>query len=188
MNNFALIEKLKAADLRFSTGMSEGELDRAESVFGFRFPREIRAFLSLAVPVGEEFFDYRDLSEENQKAFQDFQNRMEAYFRFDLANNRGDMLERLAEPLGNPEDFDGAVLDFFHSSVKLIPFYVHRCFYDGMDGMPIVSFWQPVDSIFYGSDFQDYLEVEFLGKELDVQELPEQRLRETGIWQYLVTP
>ena len=27
-----------------------------------------------------------------------------------------------------------------------------------------------------------------LEKELDVQELPEQRLKETGIWQYLVTP
>ena len=183
-----LIQKLRNAGLCFDQGMTQEQLILAEEVFGFRFPREIREFLSLAVPVGQGFFDYRDVSEKNQKAFQDFQNRMEEYFRFDLTNNRGDMLQLLAEPLGNPVDFDAAVLEFFHNSVKLIPFYIHRCFYDGMDNMPIVSFLQPVDSIFYGSDFQDYLEVEFLEKELDVQKLPEQRLKETGIWQYLVTP
>ena len=120
--------------------------------------------------------------------FQDFQATIEGSFHFDLANNRDIMLELLAEPLGNPVDFDAAVLDFFHNSVKLIPFYAHRCFYDGMDDMPIVSFWQPVDSIFYGRDFGDYLEREFLGKKSFCLELPEQRLKETGIWQYLVTP
>ena len=179
---------LKKVGISVEPGMTAEALDRAEEVFGFRFPREIREFLSCCVPVGKYFFDYRDVSPENQKRFCDFQNRIVDYFRFDLENNREDMLELLAQPLGNPADFDSAVLDFLHSSVKLIPFYAHRCFFDGMDDMPIVSFWQPVDSIFYGSNFQDYLEREFFGKKLAVKDLPDQRLKETGIWQYLLIP
>ena len=181
-----LIQKLRNAGLCFAQGMTQEQLNQAEEVFGFRFPGEIREFLGFAVPVGKDFFDYRDVSEKNQKAFQDFQNRMEEYFRFDLANNREDMLELLAEPLGNPVDFDKAVLECFHSSVKLIPFYAHRCFFDGMDDMPIVSFWQPTDSIFYGYDFRDYLEKEFLGKQDSPRALPENFPKETGIWYYLL--
>ena len=33
--------------------------------------QEIREFLSLTVPVEKGFFDYRDVSEENQKKFQE---------------------------------------------------------------------------------------------------------------------
>ncbi len=39
------------------------------------------------------------------------------------------------------------LLKYLHRSTRLIPFYSHRCFFDGMDHMPIVSFWQPTDSI-----------------------------------------
>ena len=188
MDNLNMIKRLRNAGMNFAQGMTAAQLDWAEAVFGFRFPREIREFLSLAVPVGKDFFDYRDVSEENQKKFRDFQNWMEDQFRFDLENNREDMLELLAEPLGNPGDFDSAVMNYFHSSVKLIPFYIHRCFFDGMDDMPIVSFMQSVDSIFYASNFQDYLEVEFLRKDHDAEDPPQERKKETGIWQYLVTP
>lgn len=188
MDNFRRTQDLKKAGIPMERGMTAAQLDRAEAVFGFRFPREIRAFLSFAVPVGKDFFDYRDVSEENQKKFREFQNWMEDQFRFDLENNREDMLELLAEPLGNPGDFDSAVMNYFHSSVKLIPFYIHRCFFDGMDDMPIVSFMQSVDSIFYASNFRDYLEVEFLYKDHDAEDPPRERKRETGIWQYLVTP
>lgn len=188
MNNLTMKQKLEKAGIPMERGMTAAQLDRAEAVFGFRFPREIREFLSLAVPVEKGFFDYRDVSEENQKKFQEFQNWMEDRFRFDLAECRDILLELLAEPLGNPADFDGAVMDYFHSSVKLIPFYIHRCFFDGMDDMPIVSFMQPVDSIFYASNFRDYLEVEFLHKDLDAEDPPRERKKETGIWNYLVTP
>lgn len=186
MDSLTMIERLRNAGLYFAHGMTQAQLDRAEQVFGFRFPKEIREFLSLAVPVEKGFFDYRDVSEENQKKFQEFQKWMEDAFLFDLANNREDMLELLIGPLGNPEDFDTAVMDYFHSSVKLIPLYIHRCFFDGMDDMPIVSFMQPTDMIFYGHNFQDYLEREFLGKKDSCRELPEGFPKETGIWYHLL--
>lgn len=67
MDKLNMIKRLRNAGMYFAQGMTAAQLDRAEAVFGFRFPREIREFLSLAVPVEKCFFDYRDISEENQK-------------------------------------------------------------------------------------------------------------------------
>lgn len=185
MDELRMINKLKKAGVHIDPGMTAGELDRAEAVFGLRFPKEIRAFLSCGVPVGKDFFDYRDVSPENEKRFLRFQESIERSFRFDLEYNRADMLEILGNSLGFSQaspDFDGAVLDYLRRSVKLIPFFAHRCFFDGMDGLPIVSFWQPTDSLFYGDDFEDYLESEFLGKRQTRRPLPGNFPRETGIW------
>ncbi len=183
-----LLKRLIIAGVRFEAGMTSRELDAAESFFGFRFPVEIREFLSQAVPVGQDFFDYRDRSEENKGRFDDFQAGMEKSFRFDLEHNRGELLELLGEKLGFSQDapgFDAAVLRYWRESPRLIPFYAHRCFLDGMDGMPIISFFQPVDTIVYGFDLEDYLEAEFLGA-MDNSELPQGLLKGTGIWEDLI--
>lgn len=183
-----LLKRMKKSGVRFAAGMTSVELDAAEAFFGFRFPAEIREFFSQAVPVGEDFFDYRDCSGENKGRFDDFQADMENAFRFDLEHNRGELLELLGEKLGFAQDapgFDEAVLRYWRESPRLIPFYAHRCFLDGMDGMPIISFFQPVDSIVYGFDFKDYLEAEFLGA-VDDSELPPGLLKGTGIWNDLI--
>ena len=185
-----LIDRLKQAGVVFEKGMTEQDLDLAEEFFGFRFPAELRVFLSQVVPVGSDFFDYRDHSPENLKRFRDFEDRIEKGFRFDLnaKENREELLELLGEKLGFLQDgpgLDEAVMQYWKESPRLIPFFAHRCFFDGMDGMPIISFWQPVDSIVYGIDLQDYLEAEFLGKD-DPCELPPDLLKGTGIWENLI--
>ena len=159
--------------------MTAAELERAEDFFGFRFPGEFRDFLMLVVPVGEEFFDYRDCSEENLERFRAFYRWMERRFRFDLEHCR-DILEKM---LGFAEE--DAVLEYWRKSVRLIPFYAHRCFFDGLDDMPIVSFLQPVDTIIYGNDLKSYLRAEFL-KDYDDTEISEERLEGTGIWKDLI--
>ena len=183
-----LIERLKRAGVRFEAGMTTRELDAAEEFFGFRFPGEIREFLSRAVPVGKDFFDYRDHSEENKRRFEDFQAGMEKSFRFDLERNRDDMLEQLGEKLGFAQDgpgFDEAVIHYWRESPRLIPLFAHRCFFDGMDDMPIISFWQPVDTIVYGFDLEDYLESEFLRRR-ERRKFPQDLLKDTGIWEDLI--
>ena len=92
-----LIDRLKKAGVIFEKGMTEQELDLAEEFFGFRFPAEFRTFLSEAVPVGKNFFDYRDRSPENLKRFVGFEEQMESDFRFDLnaKENREELLELL---------------------------------------------------------------------------------------------
>ena len=182
------IDRLKQAGVVFEKGMTQQELDLAEEFFGFRFPAELRAFLSEAVPVGEDFFDYRDHSPENLKRFRGFEDRIEKGFRFDLEENREELLKLLGQNLGFSEDgpgFDEAVMRYWRKSPRLIPFFAHRCFFDGMDGMPIISFLQPVDTIVYGFDLEDYLEAEFLGND-DPAELPPDLLKGTGIWEDLI--
>lgn len=184
MDNGYMIERLKKMGITFAPGMSMEELDRAETVFQFRFPKEIREFLSFGVPVGSSFFNYRDISELNVNRFYEFQASIERSFLFDLENNREDMIALFGEKLGfdqHTEAFDNSVIKYLNESVKLIPFFAHRCFFDGMDDMPIVSFWQPVDTIFYGGSFENYLEVEFLKKQRILENINES-MRNTGIW------
>lgn len=188
MDNQQMIARLKQAGVSCASGMSEPELNCAEQVFQFRFPKEIREFLSAGVPVGDLFFDYRDLSQNNLMRFCEFQASIERSFHFDLENNREDLLEMLGQKLGflqSPESFDDAVIKYLHDSVRLIPFYSHRCFFDGMDGMPNVSFWEAVDVIWYGGTFENYLENEFLKGDCILENL-EERMKNTGIWNELI--
>lgn len=188
MDNHQMIKNLKKAGISFAPGMSVFELGRAETVFGFRFPKEIREFLSCGIPVGGPFFNFNDISEHNQTRFQRFQESIVESFEFDLKNNRKTMQAMLGDKLEAAKDadsFDEAVIRYFHESVRLIPFYAHRCFFDGMDNMPIVSFWQPSDTIFYGGTFENYLEHEFLNGERVLENIPE-RMRGTGIWYDLI--
>ena len=184
MDTVKMINRLKSAEVEFAEGMTAQELDLAEDFFRFRFPTEIRTFLSCGMPVGPSFFNFRDRTEANLTRFHTFQRSVKDAFLFDLEHNREDMCKLLANKgreLSNGPSFDVAVIAYLDGSVKLIPFYAHRCFFDGMDDMPIVSFWQPIDSLVYGSDFENYLAHEFLGVECLLDHVPE-RLRETGIW------
>ena len=188
MDNFVMIEKLKRAGIFFEAGLRDEEFTRIESTFGFRFPSEIRAFLACGLPVGNHFYNWRDLSAANVQRFRDFWRAVEDAFLFDLENNGDDLRVMLGDRFSEFEDqkqYAEAVLDYLRHSTKLIPFYAHRCFFDGMDNMPIVSFWQPVDSVFCGENFEEYLETEFLGKEHCVEHIPA-RMNDTGIWYYLI--
>ena len=194
MDNYLMIERLKKSGLRFDRGLSDTEIKEIETTFGFRFPKEIADFLSNAYPVGGNFFDYRDLSQKNRDRFCDFQKNIVGSFEFDIANNADSLQAMLKELLGefiDIEDFKKAVMRSLESSPKLIPFYAHRCFFDGMDNMPIISFWQAVDTIIYGYDFENYLEAEFLIATNDIvsEEISDsiiEKLKATGIWYYII--
>ena len=194
MDNYLMIERLKKSGLRFDRGLSDTEIKEIETTFGFRFPKEIADFLSNAYPVGGYFFDYRDLSQKNIAEFFDFQKNIKESFEFDISNNADSLQAMLKELLGefiDIEDFKKAVMRSLESSSKLIPFYAHRCFFDGMDNMPIISFWQAVDTIIYGYDFENYLEAEFLIATNDIvsEEISDsiiEKLKATGIWYYII--
>lgn len=183
MNNQQIIEQLKQAGLTFDAGLSEQELAEIEAFYAFRFPAEVRAFLKCAYPTSEGFFPYRERTAENLTRFLSFQEEIIEAFRFDFEENEL-TVPGLDDALSD-EDYFSQLLLLLQNSPGLIPFYAHRCFFDGMDGMPIISFWQPTDCIIYGIDFADYLQVEFLEKEpLDCD--PQALLNNTGIWKYLI--
>ena len=186
MNNDIMVERLKKVGVQFSNGLSGEEIQKIEKTFGFRFPKEIASFLSYAYPIGPYFFDYRDLSPKNIKAFNDFQQRIKDDFIFDIENNTESIKDMFFSIIGkNSEksDLKNVIMTALDKSPRLIPFYAHRCFFDGMDGMPIISFYQAVDTVFYGSDFENYLENEFLNGN-NIGTISDQ-IKNTGIW-YLI--
>lgn len=75
MDNHQMIKKLKKAGVSFAPGMSAFELDRAENVFGFHFPKEIREFLSCGVPVGGFFLILTTLQNLTRRNFSSFRNQ-----------------------------------------------------------------------------------------------------------------
>ena len=161
------IEAMKVHGIRFEDGMSDKQLSAAEKRFGFTFPKEIAAFLRQGVPVGEHFFDYRDLSDENMEKFRRFQKIVEEGFAFDVANVPHFLrdMEHRYGTRGADETLD-AIMREYEKSPKLIPFYGHRCFFDGLDNMPILSYAQPCDTIIYGENFEVYLKKEFCGEKV----------------------
>lgn len=101
------------------------------------------------------------------------------------------MLNELLGEFTDTEDFKKAVITSLANSPKLIPFYAHRCFFDRIDNMPIISFWHAVDTIIYGYDLEDYLESEFFVKDNDViseatSDDIYEKLKTTGIWYYII--
>lgn len=194
MNHSFMVERLAKAGVHFDAGLSGEEIKRIENTFGFCFPKEIASFLACAYPVGDKFFDYRDTSPENIDRFYGFQKSITESFLFDIEHNT-DLLQKMLKGLlgefTDPNEFKNAVLNALEKSTKLIPFYAHRCFFDGMDGMPILSFWQAVDTIIYGYDFENYLVSEFLCTRKDdfseeTYRKIKEKLKETGIWYYII--
>lgn len=194
MDNVLMIERLKRVGLSFESGLSDQEIAKIESAFGFRFPKEVSSFLSSGYPVGNRFFNYRDISQRNVDRFNDFQRKIIKSFEFDIVNNFSSLHAMLKEHLGEFSDkelFKRAVFENLKNSPRLIPFCGHRCFFDGMDDMPIISFWQAVDTIIYGYDLENYLEAEFLkpiNKMIsdDICDKISEKLKGCGIWYYII--
>lgn len=191
MEYASMIEKLKKVGIKFTDGLSDKEIEKIENTFGFKFPKEIASFLSYAYPINDSFFNYRNMSPENIKYFSDFQQRIEESFLFDIENNTESLQLMLEEFIGHyteQNEFKNAVMNALHQSPRLIPFYAHRCFFDGMDEMPIISFWQAIDTIVYGSNLENYLENEFILPEFSNNVLGEfsDEMKRTGIWYYII--
>jgi hypothetical protein len=54
------VRLLSEAGVTVSAGLSEAELRRAEQMHRFRFPPDLRSLLSVALPLGRRFPDWRE--------------------------------------------------------------------------------------------------------------------------------
>lgn len=183
-----LVKRLKEHNIRFEKGLSNEEIMQAEKAFDIKFPAEIKYFLSLSLPVSEGFSNWRDCSKKNIEKIKGFQQIIEEAFIFDFDNNSlADYFKNIFPNIYSETELRKAILNYLHSSPKLVPFYKHRCFINGMDNMPIISFSQPTDTIFYGANLSDYLEREFLSKpsQLKIESI-QHKFQDTGIWKDII--
>lgn len=154
-----VIVHLKAAGVVFDAGLSPAEVANAEARYGVHFPPDLACFLTLALPRGDDFPDWRSADE---RAIRD---RLEAPLEgilFDLERSNfwwpawGDRPTAMADALT-------VATAWMKEAPRLIPIYGHRYIPElpTAEGNPIFSVVQ-TDVIHYGVNLLDYLEGEFL--------------------------
>ncbi|WP_437876282.1 SMI1/KNR4 family protein [Sorangium sp. So ce513] len=149
---------LADAGVTVARGLTDDELDRAESVIGARFPPDLRSFLSEGLPVGERFPDWREPGSP------EIRRRLDWPFEgiaFDIEHNAFWWDAWGARPPELPEALRVARA-MLAAAPRLIPIAGHRYIpaEPALAGNPIFSVYQ-TDIIFYGVDLPTYLRCEF---------------------------
>jgi hypothetical protein len=151
------VDELRQRGIDFAAGLTDAEVVRAESRFGFRFPPDLRAFLQTALPQGRGFPDWHG----SEAALRDWLDEPRRGVLFDVRRNgfwHPDWGPR-------PADLDEAqrvAEGLIAQAPKLIPVFMHRMMPDEprKPGNPVFSVHQ-TDIIHYGHDLLDYFRQEW---------------------------
>jgi hypothetical protein len=162
MDLFRMKATLMQQGVRFGAGLDEHELRRIEETHHFRFPPDLRDFLSYALPISRGFFDWRREGDIG------IAERLAHPYRgicFDVEHNvfwPSDWGERPPKL----EDAYAIVREKLAAAPKLVPIFAHRFIPDRPHevGNPIFSVMQ-TDIIYYGSNLENYLERELSEQE-----------------------
>jgi hypothetical protein len=149
---------LATAGVRIDSGLTDDEFRRVERRFGFKFPPDLRAFLSVGLPVSRSWVDWRSASDA---AIRERLNWPLEGICFDIENSAFWLDEWGERPATSEAAFDIARRAVAGAPV-LIPICSHRYIPDEPSeaGNPIFSVHQ-TDIIYYGADLMDYLHNEF---------------------------
>ena len=167
MNTTEEILKILREKTRLEPGLSESELSRAEEIYGFRFPPDLRELLGAALPLSrlesdrQSFPNWREAPNDFIQDIMDWPldgtlfDIKHDVFWFDAWGKRPDDLN---------EAFQVARREFSRMP-PLIPICGHRFLPSEPceSGNPVLSVYQ-TDVIYYGSDLLEFFENEFYGK------------------------
>jgi len=159
-----LIDAMRQEGIVFERGLAPGELADIEARYEFRFPPDLREFLSIGLPVSDDFPNWRTgriTWRSNSKSISDHLNWPYRGMCFDIENNGFWMRDWEARPEGLQKAFEIA-RKIVKAAPPLIPVFSHR--YLPAEplaaGNPIISVYQ-TDIIYYGRDLRTYLTHEF---------------------------
>jgi hypothetical protein len=153
-----VIALLKGVGVEFDSGLTDREVEVAETKFKFSFPPDLRAFLQTALPTGERFPNWRsgDETEVQERLSRPLDGCL-----FDVKHNGFWLPEWGLRPELLADAFKIAT-EMIAEAPKLIPIYSHRFIPEEPHeaGNPVFSVYQ-MDIIYYGFDLEDYLRHEF---------------------------
>eukprot|EP00928_Gymnodinium_smaydae_P080626 TRINITY_DN64293_c0_g1_i1.p1 TRINITY_DN64293_c0_g1~~TRINITY_DN64293_c0_g1_i1.p1 ORF type:complete len:279 (-),score=46.65 TRINITY_DN64293_c0_g1_i1:23-829(-) len=154
----ALQATMKAKEVaEFEAGLTDEEFESIEQRFGMTFPPELRTFLSVGLPVGSGFPNWRTWMGDNsfiEGILFDVENNDFWWDGSDLSQSWGEMPEDMTTRLAVAQEKLSAL-------PPLIPVYMHRAMSSSnQPGLPVLSVHQ-TDIISYGPDFPSYLVCEF---------------------------
>ncbi|HRH95053.1 MAG TPA: hypothetical protein PLB55_03920 [Prosthecobacter sp.] len=179
-------ERLATAGVLFEDGLSEQEFAAIEHEYGFRFPEDLRLFLSYALPVSDGWVDWRHdtRTEIDQRMQWPFEGMC-----FDIEHNSFWLDEWGEKPVVLQQAFEIARQNVAKAP-KLIPIYSHRFMPDSPSeaGNPVFSVYQ-TDIIYYGHNLENYLHNEFRGvfvRTSETTDLNYDEIRRIELWSSLV--
>ncbi|AII57433.1 hypothetical protein ASJ33_01540 [Dehalococcoides mccartyi] len=142
----------------FEEGLSEEETVLIEQKYDFKFPPDLREFLSLGLPVSDDFINWRSDSEKSIRGKLDWPYDSMC---FDVENDEFWLPEWGKKPQSHEKACE-IVKKALDKMPKLIPICSHRYIPDTPceAGNPVFSVYQ-TDIIYYGRNLGDYLEIEF---------------------------
>jgi hypothetical protein len=151
-------ERLTAAGVLFDAGLTAAEFTAIEREYGFRFPPDLREFLSYALPVSKGWVDWRRAS---RAQIMDRLGWPLHSMCFDIEHNVF-WLDSWGEKPAELSDAFSIARAAVAAAPRLIPIYSHRYLPESPceAGNPVFSVYQ-TDIIYYGLDLFDYLQNEF---------------------------
>jgi hypothetical protein len=164
-------------------GLTAQEFAHAERLIGARFPPDLRLLLSIGLPVGECFPNWRDL---DSPYLLDRLMWPHDGIRFDIEHNVFWLPSWGARPADLEEALAVATDALKHVPV-LIPVYAHRylpaepC----LAGNPVISAYQ-TDIIYYGRDLAAYFTNEFFSPAREWVDSPYTVYRRIRFWSYII--
>jgi hypothetical protein len=150
--------QLEHAGVTFEPGLTPQEVRQIESRHGFFFPPDFRAFLMHALPVSEDFINWRDADETEVIGALSWPYRG---LCFDIEHAAFWLRDWGPRPTQLSEAF-AIAKDALDRAPRLVPILGHRYIPDAPPepDNPVFSVYQ-TDIIYYGRDLAEYLENEF---------------------------
>lgn len=163
-----IINSIREKDILFDNGLTDLEVLEIEKKFEIKFPPDLTLFLQIALPVSDEFINWR-LGLKSKKESDKIQSRLDWPWEgilFDIKNNFFWLKSWGIKPKSHDKRVKIA-REHYETYPKLIPIYSHRYIpeFPHESGNPIFSVYQ-MDIIYYGVNLEDYFIDEFKLKPL----------------------
>ena len=158
-----IVDGLKAKGIQFSDNLTEEELCRIETIYDIKFPKSLRCFYSHGIPFAEKdncFPCWTNYSESN---ISEIKRRIQLPYDWLLKSVlREFWIPQWGERPKEQNEIMKLFIRISEKAPRLIPIFSHRYMpqLHNIDSPPVIS-TVGRDTIYYGSDLQDYLYHEF---------------------------
>lgn len=177
MYDFGII--LKNYCDRYEKGLEESEITEIERVYGVTFPKTLKDFLRIGVPISENdwgFPNWRDLSNKNIEIISKRINAPYEWLKIDVLKH-GFWQKSWGECPKTLKETENKYMQIIENAPILLPIYSHRYMpvIDGEDDPPIISSVGR-DTVCFANNLSDYIKRELCSEcthqYYDIQNIP----------------
>lgn len=156
-----ILQLFKEKKVLTEPGLTPEEVETIEKLYDISFPKSLKDFLTQVLPIGEGFYNWRNVNDENVARIKSAISCPKEQIYEMVKRHNGE------NQSGKQEEENEKIIREFREELaqapKLIPIYEHRYMPMVGDNPPVLSVYG-IDIIYYGKDLYDYFEVEFESK------------------------